>query len=176
MMKRSWFVPLTLILLTVFANRGRAQETQGLKMAIVITQKLIATTEIGKNAAEKLRGKKEAAQQQLDRKASEITDMKKDLEKRLMVLKAEEKDKAREEFERKSRDGLRLKEDLERELQKEESKVFGEVNEFLSKVVVQYGKDHDYDLILDASSAVYFSDKPDITEQIVDEANKAYKK
>jgi outer membrane protein len=176
MVQRSWFMGLTFALLAASVASAPAEESRDLKIAVVITQKLIATTDIGKNAAEKLRGKKEAAQQQLDRKASEINEMKKDLEKRLMVLKPEEKDKAREDFERKSRDGLRLKEDLERELQKEESKVFGEVNEFLSKVVIEYGKDHDYDLVLDASSAVYFSDKPDITDQIVEEANKAYKK
>lgn len=161
---------------TALAGRAAAEEAKNLKIGVVITQRLIATTEIGKNAAEKLRGKKEAAQQQLDRKASEISDMKKDLEKRLMVLKAEEKDRAREEFERKSRDGLRLKEDLERELQKEENKVLGEVNEFLSKIVIQYGKDNGYDLILDASAAIYFSEVPDVTSDIVDAADKAYKK
>src|SRR4026207_2204853 len=112
-----------------------AQETQGLKVGIVITARLLTSTEVGKNAADKLRGKKEAAQSQLDAKAGEITELKKDLEKRLMVLNADEKAKAREDFERKSRDGMRLKEDLERELQKQEQEVLGEVNQVLSKVV-----------------------------------------
>jgi outer membrane protein len=151
---------------------ARAQE---LKIGVVMTQKLLATTEIGKNAAGKLRAKKDEAQTKLDSKAGEITELKKDLEKRLMVLKAEEKDKAREDFERRQRDGLRLKEDLERELQKEENKVLGEVNEFLSKVVVEYGKSNGYDLIIDASAALYFSEKPDITDAVVAEADKAYK-
>jgi len=148
---------------------------QDLKIGVVMTQKLLTTTEIGKNAAGKLRAKKDEAQKELDQKAGEITELKKDLEKRLMVLKAEEKDKAREDFERRQRDGLRLKEDLERELQKEENKVLGEVNQFLSKVVVDYGKANGFDLILDASAALYFSDKPDITDAIVGEADKAYK-
>lgn len=152
-----------------------AQEMKDLKVGIVITARLLMTTEVGKNAAEKLRGRKEAAQSQLDSKAGEISELKKDLEKRLMVLNAEEKGKAREEFERRSRDGLRLKEDLERELQKEEQEVLGEVNELLSKVVIEYGKENGYDLILDASSALYFSDAPDITDEIIAEANRAYK-
>ena len=153
-----------------------AEEGQGFKIGIVITAKLLAETEIGKNAAEKLRGKKDSAQTELDHKASEINELKKDLEKRLMVLNADEKTKAREDFERKNRDGLRLKEDLERELQKEEQKVLGDVNQFLSKIVIDYGKANGYDLILDASSALYFSDAPDITDKIIVEADKAYKK
>ena len=152
-----------------------AQEMQGLKVGIVITARLLTNTDIGKNAAETLRGKKDAAQTQLDSKANEISALKKDLEKRLMVLNAEEKEKAREDFERKSRDGLRLKEDLERDLQKQEQEVLGEVNQLLSKVVIDYGKANDYDLILDASSALYFSDAPDITDEIIAEANRAYK-
>lgn len=176
MVKRLCTVLLTLGVLAAATGPAGAQDSKTLKIAVVIPQRLIASTEIGKGAAEKLRGKKDAAQQQLDRKASEIADMKKDLEKRLMVLKAEEKDRAREDFERKSRDGLRLKEDLERELQKEEAKVLGEVNEFLARIVMQYGKDNGYDLIVDASATLYFSETPDITDQIIAEANKAYKK
>ena len=77
---------------------------QDLKIGVVMTQKLLVTTEIGKNAATKLRAKKDEAQKELDAKAGEITELKKDLEKRLMVLKAEEKDKAREDFERRFTD------------------------------------------------------------------------
>jgi len=175
MLKRSCMVLLVGLLIAAAAP-VRAQEGKSLKIGLVITQKLLATTQIGKNAAEKLKVKKDEAQQQLDRKANEINDMKKDLEKRLMVLKPDEKDKAREEFERKSRDGMRLKEDLERELQKEENKQLGEVNEFLSKVVIQFGKEHGYDLIIDASATLYFSEAPDITDEIVAAADKAYKK
>jgi outer membrane protein len=153
-----------------------AQESSGFKIGVVITAKLLAETEIGKGAAEKLRGKKDAAQTELDRKAGEINELKKDMEKRIMVLNADEKQKAREDFERKNRDGLRLKEDLERDLQKEEQKVLGDVNQFLSKIVIDYGKSNGYDLILDASSALYFSDAPDITDKIIAEADKAYKK
>ena len=166
---------LAAIVLMSVAPAG-AQEVGGLKVGIVITAKLLAETEIGKNAAEKLRGKKDTAQSELDRKATEINELKKDMEKRIMVLNADEKQKAREDFERKNRDGLRLKEDLERELQKEEQKVLGDVNQFLSKVVIDFGKTNNYDLILDASSALYFSDAPDITDKIIAEADRAYSK
>ena len=153
----------------------RPAPAQDYRLAIVITQRLLISTEIGKNAAGQLREKKDVAQQKLDRKANEIQDLKKDLEKRLMVLSAEEKDKAREEFERQQRDGLRMKEDLERDLQKEEQKVLGEVNEFLSKVVIDYGKANAYDIIIDASATLYFSDAPDITDDIIAAADQAYK-
>ena len=172
---RSSIAAMIATVVVMAAAPAGAQDAQGMKIGVVITAKLLAETEIGKNAAEKLRGKKDVAQTQLDSKAGEINELKKDLEKRLMVLNADEKVKAREDFERKNRDGLRLKEDLERELQKEEQKVLGDVNQFLSKVVIDFGKTNGYDLILDASSALYFSDAPDVTDKIIAEADKAYK-
>ena len=41
---------------------------------------------------------------------------------------------------------------------------------------VDYGKANGYDLILDATAALYFSDAPDITDKIIAEADKAYQK
>ena len=151
---------------------GHAQD---LKIGLVITQRLLTSTTVGQAAAGTLREKKMDAQEKLDKKASEIQELKNDLEKRLMVLSAEEKDKAREDFERRQRDGLRLKEDLERELQKEENKILGEVNEFLSKIIIEYGKANGYDLVLDASATLYFSEAPDVTDDIIEAADRAYK-
>ena len=92
--------------------------------------------------------------------------MQDDLVKRAMVLSEEERRKAKDDFERQQRDATRMKEDLEHELQRDESEILGQVNDFLGKIIVDFGKDHGYDLILDASAALYFSDGPDVTDQV----------
>lgn len=146
------------------------------KIAVLVPQRLLAQTKAGQEAADRLKAKKEAAQQQLDAKANEIKDMQEDLSKRVMLLSEDERAKAREEFERQQRDAKRMKEDLERELQRVEAQVLGEVNELLSDVVIAYGKDNGYDMIIDASATLYFSDKPDITALLIKAADAAYKK
>jgi outer membrane protein len=146
------------------------------KIGVVVTQQMLAGSNAGKAAFEKLKAKKEIAQEKLDKKAAELKEMEVDLQKRAMVLSGEEKKKAVEEFGRRQRDATRLKEDLERELQAEETEALGEVNRLLVKVIVEFGEETDFDLIIDAQAAVYFSEKIDVTEQILERANAQWKK
>ncbi len=167
---RTWVMVATIVVACPAAARAE------LKIGVVVTPKLLTATQIGKQTAEELKKRKESAQEKLDKKASELKAMQEDLSKRAMLLSDEEKAKARDDFERRQREATRMKEDLERELQRTENKMLSEVNRFLSKVVVDYGKAHGYDLVLDASAALYFSEAPDITNEIVAAADEAYKK
>jgi outer membrane protein len=146
------------------------------KIGVVVTQRLLAGSEAGKDAFEKLRARKDVAQEKLDKRASELKEMEADLQKRAMVLSGDEKKRAIEDFEKRQRDAARLKEDLEQELQKAEMETLGEVNRFLSQVVVGFGKEAGYDLIIDAQAAVYFSEQFDITGQVLKRANSQWDK
>ncbi len=147
-----------------------------MKIALIIPQKLISTCQAGKDAAEKLKARKDAAQKKLDAKAEELKNYEADARKRLALLNADEKKNVGEDLERKQRDAQRMKEDLERELQKAEQEILGGVNQFLGKIINDFGEQNDYDLILDASAAVYFSDTPDVTEAVIKLADGQYKK
>lgn len=147
-----------------------------MKIALIIPQKLIAKSKAGQDAAEKLKAKKEAAQKKLDAKADELKKQEEDARKRLMMLSADEKKKVGEELERQQRDGQRMKEDLERELQKTEQEVLGGVNQFLGKIITEFGEKNGYDLILDAQAVVYFSETPDVTDEVIKLADSQYKK
>jgi outer membrane protein len=147
-----------------------------MKIALIIPQKLIATCQAGKEAAEKLKVKKDGAQKKLDAKAEELKDYEADVRKRVALLNADEKKKVGEDLERQQRDAQRMKEDLERELQKSEQEILGVVNQFLGKIINDFGEQNAYDLILDASAAVYFSDTPDVTEAVIKLADEQYKK
>ncbi len=167
---RTWM--LAALIVAMSATGARAE----LKIGVVVTPKLLTATQIGKHTAEELKKRKESAQEKLDKKAEELKAMQEDLSKRAMLLSDDEKAKARDDFERRQREATRMKEDLERELQRAENKMLAEVNRFLSKVIVDYGKAHGYDVVLDASAALYFSEAPDITDEIVAAADEAYKK
>ena len=162
-------------LLTIVAAPHDAG-AQDLKIGVVIPQRLLARSEVGQQAAEKLKARKEKAQERLDEATEELKDMQEDVMKRAMMLSAEEKQKAGEELEKKQREVARMKEDLERELQKAEQEVLGEVNEFLTGAMTEFGETNQYDLIMDGSAAVFFSEKPDVTDEVVEFVNEKYKK
>lgn len=170
--KNSLIALCTLALLAAFAVPAHAE----LKIAIIIPQKIIATSKAGKAAAEKLKVKKEAAQKKLDAKGKELKDYEEGVRKRVMMLSAEEKKKVGEDLERQQRDAQRMKEDLERDLQKSEQEILGEVNLFLGKIITDFGEQNGYDLILDAQALVYFSDTPDVTDEVIKQADAQYKK
>ena len=153
-----------------------APATAEMKIALIIPRKLIAKSQAGKDAADKLKAKKEAAQKKLDAKAEELKKQDEDARKRVMMLSAEEKKKVGEDLERQQRDGQRMKEDLERELQKAEQEILGSVNQFRGQVINEFGEKNGYDLILDAQAAVYFSDTPDVTDEVIKLADSQYKK
>jgi Skp family chaperone for outer membrane proteins len=69
-----------------------------------------------------------------------------------------------------------MKEDLERELQKAEQEILGSVNQFLGKVINEFGEKNGYDLIIDAQATVFFSDTPDVTDEVIKLADSQYKK
>jgi outer membrane protein len=163
-----WPLAIAALMLGTAASPAAADDY---KIGVVVTQRLLAGSDAGKEAFEKLRSKKDLAQEKLDKRASELKEMEADLQKRAMVLSGDEKKKAIEDFEKRQRDAARLKEDLEQELQKSEMETLGEVNRFLSRVVVEFGKESDYDLIIDAQAAVYFSEKFDITGEVLKRAN-----
>lgn len=170
--KSTIVVLLALALASVVASPARAEE---LKIAVLVPQKLLAKTKIGKNAGEELRGFKAEAQERLDAKAQELKDLQEDIKKRAMVLSDEERRKAFEEMERQQREAQRTKEDLERDLQRREAEILGVVNEFLAKTIIDFGKAGGYDLIVDASATVFFSAKPDITDEVVKLADATWK-
>jgi len=153
-----------------------AASAESPKVAVVITAKLLAQSEAGKQAAAKLQDKKKSAQERLDAKAKEIKDLQEELSKRALVLSEDQRVKAREDFDRQQRDAQRMKEDLERELQKLESEVLGGVNRLLSQVIIDYGKQNQYDAIIDATATLYFSDATDVTDELIKAADAVYKK
>ncbi len=172
LIKSTIAVVVALAVVSIAAPSVGAEE---LKIAVLVPQKLLAKSKIGKHAGEELRGFKAEAQESLDAKAQELKDLQGDIKKRAMVLSDEERRKAFEEMERQQREAKRTKEDLERGLQRREAEILGVVNEFLAKTIIEFGKKGGYDLIVDASATVFFSEKPDITDQVVELADATWK-
>ena len=145
---------------------------EGLKIGYIITQRLLIESKAGKEAGEKLKKRLAQAQGGLDKKVAEIKDLEEDIQRRLTVLSEAERRKVMEEHERQLREAKRLREDFQRELDKAEAEVMGGVNEYLREVIQDYAKDNGYDLILDANTLLYISEKADVTNGVIKAADK----
>lgn len=152
-----------------------AAAAQQLKIGYIIVPKLVSESKAGKAAAKELKARLDKAQGAIDAKLKEIKTLEADIEKRLMVLSEEERQKVLEEHERQMRDAKRLREDYQRELSKAEAEVMGRVNESLREVIEAYAVANGYDMILDAGTLLYISEKADVTEGVLAAADKAYK-
>jgi len=170
-MKRIPALALAALLLVGTAHAAEPTKTTDLKIGYIIAERLVVETDVGKKAAKELKSRMEKAQNELEKKLAQVKDLEADLKKRAMVLSDEERSKASEELEKQMLDAKRMKEDFQRSLQKAQGDVMGKVNEYLRQVIQRYGDEHGFDLILDASSMLYVSDKPDLTDEVIKAAN-----
>ena len=90
-----------------------------------------------------------------------------------MVLADEERSRLATQYENGVTEIKRLQEDMQARFKKIEMEVMVEVQEVIRDVIDEWGKANDYDLILDASTLVYVSDKADVTGKIIKAVDKS---
>ncbi|MBC8293660.1 MAG: OmpH family outer membrane protein [Proteobacteria bacterium] len=162
------FIALTLVF-AVPAGAGAAD----LKIGYVITQRLLVETEIGGRAADRLAEEMKQAKETLGGKVAELKELEDDLKKRAMVLGDDERTRLTTQYEDGVTEIKRLNEDMQARFKKIEMEVMVEVQEVIRDVIDEWGKANGYDLILDASTLVYVSDKADVTGKIIKAVDKS---
>ena len=89
------------------------------------------------------------------------------------VLADDERTRLTTQYENGVTEIKRLNEDMQARFKKIEMEVMVEVQEVIRDVIDEWGKANDYDLILDASTLVYVSDKADVTGKIIKAVDKS---
>lgn len=146
---------------------GAAQENT-LKIGFVDVQKVLNESARGKEAKGRLEKERDAKQQEIRGKEEEIKKLEADLQKQGAVLSEAARKERQEAINRKVRDLRRLFEDFNRDLQKRENELLNEVLREIRKVIVAYGKEHQYTLILEAQSGIiYASQGADLTDEVL---------
>jgi len=168
-MKRQLTFLALSVLLAVPAGAG----AEDLKIGYVITQRLLVETEIGGRAADRLAEEMKQAKETLGGKVDELKELEEDLKKRAMVLADDERTRLATQYENGVTEIKRLNEDMQARFKKIEMEVMVEVQEVIRDVIDEWGKANEYDLILDASTLVYVSDKVDVTGKIIEAVDKS---
>ncbi|MFQ5476988.1 MAG: OmpH family outer membrane protein [Candidatus Binatia bacterium] len=146
---------------------------EGLKLGYVITQRLLLETDVGRRAYEKLEGEMKTARASVQEKMSELQDLEEDMRKRAMVLSDEEKQRLAEQYEKGMVEAKRLNEDFEGRFKKTQAEVMAKVQDHIRKVIDKYASANGYDILFDASTLVYVSTAADITDEVIEAANRS---
>ncbi len=156
-----------LVLAGVAALAGIARAE--LRIAVVDMQRALNECDAGKKAKDQVKAKFEKAQDQLKRQREDLDRMREDYEKKALVLKEEERRSVEKDLENRSLEFKRKYEDFQRDLKRTDAELTSGIVEELYGVVQDYGQQHGFSLVLEASSgALIYSDKStDITEEIV---------
>lgn len=140
---------------------------QQIKIGFVNIQKAISESKAGERARKKFEGDIKSKEAALVREKQAIEKMKRDLDKKALLLKADERIKVQRDFQRRVRDYERKMSDAQEELQVKERQMTAEILKGLQRIVEEVGKSRKFTLILDRSQLLYTDKGIDITNDVI---------
>ena len=146
--------------------------SEGLKIGYVDIFKIFNDYEKTKQYDKTLEGRKEEAEKQLEEKKSTLEKM----QKKLSILKEEEKEKEREKISKVVKEYQELERKAFIDIKKARDEKMKEIIDDIDKVVDDYAKKNGFNLIVNENAVLYGDKIMDITSDILKIANKQHKK
>lgn len=149
----------------------------GVKIGSVDIQKVLTTSDAGKDAKEQLAGKGNRYEGEKNSREEELRKLKGELEKQSVVL-SDDARKAKEQlFMQKRKELDRFLKDAQEDLQAKNDELTGRLVEEIVKLIQDYGKKNGFSVIfVKNESMVFVDEKVDLTEEILKAFNSAKKK
>jgi outer membrane protein len=147
------------------------------KIAFVHFRTALINSEAGKVAAGQMSKVIEKDKAAIQAKEKELQKQKDELEKQRQVLK-EDAYRAKElDYQKKLRDYQLMVKDANEEVQAKEQEVFRPLYPVLMQAIREIGEREKYTMIVDpqVTQIIFFDKKQDITKQVTEDFNKAYK-
>jgi len=152
------------VLATAGIGRGAEQ-----RIGVVDMQRALNECNAGRKAKDQVKGKFEKAQEDLKRQREDLDRRRDDYDKKALALSEDQRRDLEKDIEGRATEFKRKYEDLQRDLKRTDGELTSGIVEDLYGVVQQYGPEHGYSMILEASSgALLYSEKSnDITDEII---------
>lgn len=168
-------IAIMLVLLLTMSTSVLAAQT---KIGIINMKKVIATCEPGQKAMAELKANFKDLAGDLDKQKKSIEAMQKDLQKQSMMLSQEAKQDKEIEFKRKVRDFQDMSQNYQRKMKVDEERLSKPILQKLIEVIQDYGKKQGYTAIMDTqtSGLLYANEAIDLTDTIIVEMNRAWRK
>lgn len=155
----------------LIAQGAQAQEN---KFAYIDAQRLLLESIPGKEAAGQMEKLQKDKQAQLEKLEASIKKLGEQLAAKTPAMSEKAKNDLEDQYQRELRDRERFLKDAQEELRKKEATLIKPIRDDLDKIIDEYGRKNNIDLILDvkAPGVIYASDRIDITAAILDLYNK----
>lgn len=164
----------TIFCLTVLMSVAGQVCAAEMKIGVMNVQKVLVNSDSGKSAKAKFDEKMQELQTKFKAEEEELVTMQKDIENKSSAWNDETKQMKVREFQKKRRELQEKSEDARFELKTLQDNELAPILKALEDVVVNYGKENGFTMILDSKSGViYFSEAVDITDKLVTELNAA---
>jgi outer membrane protein len=137
------------------------------RIGFVDLQKAIRDSQAGKRAREQFQAEIKKIESGLLKEKQDLERLKSDLEKKGLLLKAEERRSMEKEFQRRARGYQRQMKDSREELRQREAEMTGSILKELEKVVTKIGEQEKFTLILERTQVLYTDQGVDITDRVI---------
>jgi outer membrane protein len=135
-------------------------------------QAVISQSARGQRARAQLQAETDAKQKDMGAREEEVRKLQAEMERQKAVLSPAALREKEETIQRKIRDIRRIAEDGNRDLQKREAELVGEIQRDVLQVIIEFGKEKGYSVLLERSAGVWFvSDRADLTKEIIERFN-----
>ena len=141
---------------------------QKVKIGFVDLQKAIRDSQAGKRAKEQFQAEIKKIESGLLKEKQDLERLRSDIEKKGLLLKAEERRNMEKEFQKRARDYQREMNDIREELRQKEAEMTTSILKDLEKVVTTIGKQDKFTLILERSQVLYTDQGVDITAKVIE--------
>ncbi len=139
------------------------------KIAVIDLQRVVRSSEAGKEAMARLQAKFQSLQKKLEAKRKEIEAFQQEMQKKAPLLSEEARAEKQREYQKMVREFRAMQEDAQFEMKEAEKKALKPIFKDLEKVIRQMAQKEGYDLILEKNMpGVYWaSPRVDITQKVI---------
>ena len=166
------------IVLFVFAALllAAAPAMAEVKLGSVDIQKILLTSEAGKEAKDQLSQRAAKYEQEKNGKEEELKKLKGELEKQSVLLSESARGAKEKDYQQKLKEYQRFLKDAQDDLQAKNDEFTNRIVEEIVKIVQDYGKKNGYTYIFVKNEGMlYMDDKVDLTDELLKEFNAARK-
>ena len=163
------------IVFVLFSHSVYGSEHE-IRVGILDYNKVLIESEPGKSAIEKIRGEVKKFEMMMKEKAVEIETAKNQLKIEGPILSQERRTEKQQSLIQ-SVNALKLfQRKAQSEIKRIQENIYGQIRSEVSEITGEIGKKQDYFLILDDRNTFYVKNSVDLTENVIREYNKKFKK
>lgn len=163
----------SLLMISLFCTASALAEG---KLGSVDMQKMIQTSDAGKDAKEQLAIKGAKYEAEKNVKEEELRRLKGELEKQSVLLSEPARMAKEKDYQQKLKEYQRFMKDAQDDLQVKQEELVSKMYEEIVKIVQEYGKKNSFTFIFEKSPAmIYTDDNVDVTDELLKQFNASRK-